>query len=28
VHVVAQGENLAKISHLYGKPISEIARAN
>jgi murein DD-endopeptidase MepM/ murein hydrolase activator NlpD len=28
VHVVAQGKTLAKISHLYGKPISEIARAN
>ena len=28
VHVVAQGETLTKISRLYGKPISEIARAN
>jgi murein DD-endopeptidase MepM/ murein hydrolase activator NlpD len=28
VHVVAQGETLIKISRLYGKPISEIAKAN
>jgi murein DD-endopeptidase MepM/ murein hydrolase activator NlpD len=28
VHVVAQGETLTKISRLYGKPISEIAKAN
>jgi murein DD-endopeptidase MepM/ murein hydrolase activator NlpD len=28
VHVVAQGETLSKISRLYGKPISEIAKAN
>jgi murein DD-endopeptidase MepM/ murein hydrolase activator NlpD len=28
VHVVAQGETLTKISRLYSKPISEIARVN
>jgi murein DD-endopeptidase MepM/ murein hydrolase activator NlpD len=28
VHVVSQGETLTKISRLYGKQISEIARAN
>jgi murein DD-endopeptidase MepM/ murein hydrolase activator NlpD len=28
VHVVATGETLSKISRLYGKPVTEIARAN
>jgi murein DD-endopeptidase MepM/ murein hydrolase activator NlpD len=28
VHVVALGETLSKISRLYGKPVSELARAN
>ncbi len=28
MHVVAQGETLSKISRLYGKPVSEIAKAN
>jgi murein DD-endopeptidase MepM/ murein hydrolase activator NlpD len=28
VHVVAPGETLSKISRLYGKPVSEIAKAN
>ncbi|MCC6779250.1 MAG: LysM peptidoglycan-binding domain-containing M23 family metallopeptidase [Hyphomicrobiales bacterium] len=28
VHVVAQGETLSKISRLYGKPVTEIAKAN
>jgi murein DD-endopeptidase MepM/ murein hydrolase activator NlpD len=28
VHVVAQGETLTKISRLYGKPVSQIAKAN
>ena len=28
VHVVAAGETLSKISRLYGKPVTEIARAN
>jgi murein DD-endopeptidase MepM/ murein hydrolase activator NlpD len=28
VHVVAQGDTLSKISRLYGKPVSEIAKAN
>jgi murein DD-endopeptidase MepM/ murein hydrolase activator NlpD len=28
VHVVAPGETLSKISRLYGKPVTEIAKAN
>jgi murein DD-endopeptidase MepM/ murein hydrolase activator NlpD len=28
VHVVSSGETLSKISRLYGKPVSEIAKAN
>jgi murein DD-endopeptidase MepM/ murein hydrolase activator NlpD len=28
IHVVAPGETLTKISHLYGKKVSEIAKAN
>jgi murein DD-endopeptidase MepM/ murein hydrolase activator NlpD len=28
VHVVAPGETLSKISHLYGKPVGELAKAN
>jgi murein DD-endopeptidase MepM/ murein hydrolase activator NlpD len=28
VHVVAPGETLGKISRLYGKPVSELAKAN
>jgi murein DD-endopeptidase MepM/ murein hydrolase activator NlpD len=28
VHVVASGETLSKISRLYGKPVTEIAKAN
>jgi murein DD-endopeptidase MepM/ murein hydrolase activator NlpD len=28
VHVVAQGETLSKISRMYGKPVTEIAKAN
>jgi murein DD-endopeptidase MepM/ murein hydrolase activator NlpD len=28
VHVVAQGETLSKISRLYGKPVTDIAKAN
>jgi murein DD-endopeptidase MepM/ murein hydrolase activator NlpD len=28
VHVVAAGETLSKISHHYGKPVNEIAKAN
>jgi murein DD-endopeptidase MepM/ murein hydrolase activator NlpD len=28
VHVVAPGETLSRISHLYGKPLGELARAN
>jgi len=28
VHVVAPGETLSKISRLYGKPLTEIAKAN
>jgi murein DD-endopeptidase MepM/ murein hydrolase activator NlpD len=28
VHVVAPGETLSKISRLYGKPVSELAKAN
>jgi murein DD-endopeptidase MepM/ murein hydrolase activator NlpD len=28
VHVVAAGENLSKISHLYGKTVGEICKAN
>ena len=28
VHVVAPGETLSRISRLYGKPVSEIAKAN
>jgi murein DD-endopeptidase MepM/ murein hydrolase activator NlpD len=28
VHVVAAGETLSKISHLYGKPVGDLAKAN
>jgi nucleoid-associated protein YgaU len=28
VHVVAPGETLSKISRLYGKPLTEVAKAN
>jgi murein DD-endopeptidase MepM/ murein hydrolase activator NlpD len=28
VHIVAPGETLTKIAHLYGKPVHEIAKAN